>query len=136
MEVHKVVAPPHRSTAAKLKTRLKETFFPDDPLRQFRGQPNRTKLIRAAQYIFPILQWCPVYSFRLLKSDVVSGLTIASLAIPQVHNTFSGERICKIRRWPIASSDKPRVTLESKFLIFSPKLKFLSFFLVFLKNRE
>ncbi|CAH8340374.1 unnamed protein product [Eruca vesicaria subsp. sativa] len=82
-EVHKVVAPPHRSTAAKLKTRLKETFFPDDPLRQFRGQPNRTKLIRAAQYIFPILQWCPEYSFRLLKSDVVSGLTIASLAIPQ-----------------------------------------------------
>lgn len=84
MEVHKVIAPPHKSTAAKLKTRLKETFFPDDPLRQFRGQPNRTKLIRAAQYIFPILQWCPEYSFRLLKSDIVSGLTIASLAIPQV----------------------------------------------------
>lgn len=84
MEVHKVVAPPRKSTAAKLKTRLKETFFPDDPLRQFRGQPNRIKLIRAAQYIFPILQWCPEYSFRLLKSDVVSGLTIASLAIPQV----------------------------------------------------
>ncbi|KAL1218288.1 putative sulfate transporter 3.3 [Cardamine amara subsp. amara] len=83
MEVHKVVAPPRKSTTAKLKTRLKETFFPDDPLRQFRGQPNRTKLIRAAQYIFPILQWCPEYSFRLLKSDVVSGLTIASLAIPQ-----------------------------------------------------
>ncbi|CAN8291867.1 unnamed protein product [Cochlearia groenlandica] len=83
MEVHKVVAPPHKSTAAKLKTRLKETFFPDDPLRQFRGQTNRTKLIRAAQYIFPILQWCPEYSFMLLRSDVVSGLTIASLAIPQ-----------------------------------------------------
>ncbi|CAD5313524.1 unnamed protein product [Arabidopsis thaliana] len=83
MEVHKVVAPPHKSTVAKLKTKLKETFFPDDPLRQFRGQPNRTKLIRAAQYIFPILQWCPEYSFSLLKSDVVSGLTIASLAIPQ-----------------------------------------------------
>ena len=98
MEVHKVVAPPRRSTAAKLKTRLKETFFPDDPLRQFRGQPNRTKLIRAAQYIFPILQWCPEYSFRLLKSDAVSGLTIASLAIPQVRNSFSGERVCKIRR--------------------------------------
>lgn len=79
-----MVAPPHKSTVAKLKTKLKETFFPDDPLRQFRGQPNRTKLIRAAQYIFPILQWCPEYSFSLLKSDVVSGLTIASLAIPQV----------------------------------------------------
>ncbi|XP_058184367.1 probable sulfate transporter 3.3 [Rhododendron vialii] len=83
MEVHKVVPPPHRSTLEKLKTRLKETFFPDDPLRQFQGQTRKTKWILAAQYVFPILQWGPNYSFQLLKSDVVSGLTIASLAIPQ-----------------------------------------------------
>lgn len=84
MEVHKVVLPPHRSTLEKLKTRLKETFFPDDPLRQFQGQTTKTKWILGAQYVFPILQWGPNYSFQLLKSDVVSGLTIASLAIPQV----------------------------------------------------
>lgn len=83
MEVHKVVPPPHRSTWEKLKTRLKETFFPDDPLRQFQGQTTKTKWILGAQYVFPILQWGPNYSFQLLKSDVVSGLTIASLAIPQ-----------------------------------------------------
>ncbi|EOY00982.1 hypothetical protein QUC31_014010 [Theobroma cacao] len=83
MEVHQVVPPPHKSTIHKLKSRLKETFFPDDPLRQFKGQPTRKKWILAAQYIFPILQWGPNYSFKLFKSDIVAGLTIASLAIPQ-----------------------------------------------------
>ncbi|KAJ9135777.1 hypothetical protein P3X46_032920 [Hevea brasiliensis] len=83
MEVHKVIPPPHKSTLQKLKTRLKETFFPDDPLRQFKGQPLNKKWILAAQYVFPILQWGPNYSLKLFKSDIVSGLTIASLAIPQ-----------------------------------------------------
>ncbi|KAJ4709751.1 Sulfate transporter 3.3 like [Melia azedarach] len=83
MEVHKVVPPPRKSTIQKLKTRMKETFFPDDPLRQFKGQPLRKKWILAAQYIFPILEWGPNYSLKLFKSDVISGLTIASLAIPQ-----------------------------------------------------
>ncbi|KAK0575395.1 hypothetical protein LWI29_038388 [Acer saccharum] len=83
MEVHKVVPPPRRSSFEKLKTRLKETFFPDDPLRQFKGQPVKKKLILGAQYIFPILEWGPNYSLKLFKSDIISGLTIASLAIPQ-----------------------------------------------------
>lgn len=83
MEVHKVMPPPHTSTAKKLKHGLKETFFPDDPLRQFRGQPSKRKLILAAQYMFPIIQWGSEYSLKLFKSDIISGLTIASLAIPQ-----------------------------------------------------
>uniref|UniRef100_A0A7N0UDU6 STAS domain-containing protein n=1 Tax=Kalanchoe fedtschenkoi TaxID=63787 RepID=A0A7N0UDU6_KALFE len=83
MEVHKVVPPPHKSTLHKLKSRLKETFFSDDPLRQFKGQSAKRKWMLGAQYLFPILEWGPHYSFHLLKSDVVSGLTIASLAIPQ-----------------------------------------------------
>ncbi|XP_012072227.1 probable sulfate transporter 3.3 [Jatropha curcas] len=83
MEIHQVVSPPHRSTIQKLKTRLKETFFPDDPLRQFKGQPFNKKWILVAQYVFPILQWGPNYNLSLLKSDIVAGLTIASLAIPQ-----------------------------------------------------
>ncbi|CAN1138246.1 Probable sulfate transporter 3.3 [Linum perenne] len=81
--LHKVAPPPHRNTFQKLGSRLKETFFPDDPLRQFKDQPSNTKWILSAQYLFPILQWGPNYSFSLFKSDVVSGLTIASLAIPQ-----------------------------------------------------
>lgn len=83
MEIHKVETPPKRSSLQKLKNRLKETFFPDDPLRQFKGQSTKQKWLLGFQYIFPILQWGPDYNLNLLKSDVVSGLTIASLAIPQ-----------------------------------------------------
>ncbi|KAI3948027.1 hypothetical protein MKW92_022805 [Papaver armeniacum] len=83
MEVHKVVPPPPRSTAHKLKNRLKETFFSDDPFHQFKGQSPKRKWILGAQYFFPILQWCPNYTFKFFKSDIVAGLTIASLAIPQ-----------------------------------------------------
>lgn len=84
MEYHKVVPPPPRSTFEKLKNRFKETFFPDDPLRQFKGQSQKRKWILGAQYIFPMLQWGATYSLKLFKSDIVAGLTIASLAIPQV----------------------------------------------------
>ncbi|GAU29125.1 hypothetical protein TSUD_58910 [Trifolium subterraneum] len=83
MEIHQVVPPPHKSTLHKLNVRLKETFFPDDPLRQFKGKSLKTKIILGAKYFFPILQWGSNYSFKLFKSDLVSGLTIASLAIPQ-----------------------------------------------------
>ncbi|KAK3023544.1 hypothetical protein RJ639_044898 [Escallonia herrerae] len=88
MEVHKVVPPPHISTIHKLKTRLKETFFPDDPLRQFKGQPLAKKWLLGAQYVFPILKWGPSYNLTLFKSDIISGLTIASLAIPQIQALF------------------------------------------------
>ena len=83
---HKVVAPPRRTTLQKLSSKFKEMFFPDDPLRQFKNQPFNKKLLLAAQYFFPIFQWGPTYSLSLFKSDIVSGLTIASLAIPQVTN--------------------------------------------------
>ncbi|KAI3763319.1 hypothetical protein L1987_53773 [Smallanthus sonchifolius] len=33
--------------------------------------------------MFPIFQWAPNYDLTLFRSDVISGLTIASLAIPQ-----------------------------------------------------
>ncbi|XP_042033499.1 probable sulfate transporter 3.3 [Salvia splendens] len=82
-ELHRVAPPPPRTTLDKVRSRLKETFFSDDPLRQFKGQSSRNQLILGAQYVFPILEWGPKYSLHLLKSDVVSGLTIASLAIPQ-----------------------------------------------------
>ncbi|KAI7745221.1 hypothetical protein M8C21_029909 [Ambrosia artemisiifolia] len=83
MGTHKVETPPKRSSLQKLSNRLKETFFPDDPLRQFKGQSTKQKWLLAFQYIFPILQWGPHYNLNLFKSDIVSGLTIASLAIPQ-----------------------------------------------------
>ncbi|RLM66706.1 hypothetical protein C2845_PM16G22230 [Panicum miliaceum] len=83
MAVHKVAPPPPRSTASKMKARVKETFFPDDPFRGFKGQPLGTQWLMAVRYLFPILDWLPGYSLSLFKSDLISGLTIASLAIPQ-----------------------------------------------------
>ncbi|XP_068651864.1 probable sulfate transporter 3.4 [Aristolochia californica] len=83
MEIHKVCMPPKRSTLEALKQRLGEIFFPDDPLHQFKNQRPLRKLLLGLQYLFPIFQWGSEYSLKLLKSDVVSGVTIASLAIPQ-----------------------------------------------------
>ncbi|KAM3371005.1 hypothetical protein ACQJBY_018389 [Aegilops geniculata] len=81
--VHKVAAQPAQSTASKMKGKVKETFFPDDPFRSFKGQPLRAQWVMAARYLFPVLEWLPGYSLSLFKSDLVAGLTIASLAIPQ-----------------------------------------------------
>ncbi|KAL8043153.1 hypothetical protein ABFX02_09G099600 [Erythranthe guttata] len=82
-EAHKVCMPPARTTAQKLRHRLSEIFFPDDPLHRFKDQTWFRKLVLGLQFFFPIFQWAPHYGLDMLKSDVVSGLTIASLAIPQ-----------------------------------------------------
>ncbi|KAJ3683617.1 hypothetical protein LUZ60_013844 [Juncus effusus] len=84
MEIHKVSLPQgNQSTLESLKLRMGEIFFPDDPLEQFKNQSFFRKLILGLQYFFPIFHWGSEYSLELLKSDLVSGLTIASLAIPQ-----------------------------------------------------
>uniref|UniRef100_A0A0R0IVC5 STAS domain-containing protein n=1 Tax=Glycine max TaxID=3847 RepID=A0A0R0IVC5_SOYBN len=83
LEIHKVRLPPERTTLQKLRHRLSEIFFPDDPLHRFKNQTCLMKLLLALQYFFPIFQWAPHYNLSLLRSDIISGLTIASLAIPQ-----------------------------------------------------
>ncbi|KAK7349171.1 hypothetical protein VNO77_06325 [Canavalia gladiata] len=83
LEIHKVRLPPERTTLQKLRQRLSEIFFPDDPLHMFKNQTWLMKLLLALQYLFPIFQWAPHYNLSLLRSDIISGLTIASLAIPQ-----------------------------------------------------
>ncbi|KAJ1404093.1 sulfate anion transporter, conserved site [Sesbania bispinosa] len=83
LEIHQVRLPPHRTTLRKLTQRLSEIFFPDNPLSRFKNQPPFTKFLLGLQYFFPIFQWGPHYNLSLLRSDFISGLTIASLAIPQ-----------------------------------------------------
>ena len=80
---HHVEVPPPQPFTKTLKTSLKETFFPDDPLRQFKNQPASRKVMLGLQYFFPILEWAPRYTFQFFKADLISGITIASLAIPQ-----------------------------------------------------
>ncbi|GLU07583.1 hypothetical protein SLE2022_245380 [Rubroshorea leprosula] len=60
-----------------------KTFFPDDPLRQFKNHPPSRKLVLHMQYVFPFLERAPRYSFHSVKADLIAGITIASLAIPQ-----------------------------------------------------
>ncbi|XP_038693065.1 probable sulfate transporter 3.4 [Tripterygium wilfordii] len=83
MEIHSVCLPPKQTTLQKLNHKLTEIFFPDDPLYRFKNQTWCKKLLLALQFLCPIFQWGPEYNLRLLRSDVISGLTIASLAIPQ-----------------------------------------------------
>ncbi|KAL2901931.1 Sulfate transporter 3.1 [Bienertia sinuspersici] len=79
----RVKVPPPQSFFKSLQASLKETFFADDPLKQFKNQSKSKKFILGLQYFFPILVWAPNYRLDLLKSDLIAGITIASLAIPQ-----------------------------------------------------
>ncbi|KAL8128617.1 hypothetical protein V2J09_017772 [Rumex salicifolius] len=69
--VHKVSIQPENSTLQKLKHSLFEDKSPS------------STLILVIQSLFPILQWLPRYNLSLFRSDLVAGLTISSLAIPQ-----------------------------------------------------
>ncbi|GER24861.1 sulfate transporter [Striga asiatica] len=80
---HRAAVPPPQPFSRSLKNTLKETFFPDDPLRQFKGRPAGRRAILGLQYFFPILEWGPRYTLDFFKSDLIAGITIASLAIPQ-----------------------------------------------------
>jgi sulfate transporter 3 len=81
--VHRVEIPPYQPFFKSLKKSLKETFLPDDPLRQFKNQPASKKFLLGIQYVFPIFEWGPRYNLTLFKDDFIAGITIASLAIPQ-----------------------------------------------------
>ncbi|XP_022714932.1 probable sulfate transporter 3.4 [Durio zibethinus] len=83
MEIHNVCLPSKKTTFQKLKHRLSEIFFPDDPLYRFKDQTWCKKLVLGFQFLLPIFQWGPEYNLTLFRSDIISGVTIASLAIPQ-----------------------------------------------------
>ncbi|CAN4101226.1 unnamed protein product [Withania somnifera] len=81
--IHRVEIPPPQPFFKSLKNTVKETLFPDDPLRQFKNQTPFRKFILVIQYFFPIFEWGSRYNFGFFKSDLIAGITIASLAIPQ-----------------------------------------------------
>ncbi|TYJ00230.1 hypothetical protein E1A91_A13G072900v1 [Gossypium mustelinum] len=81
--VHKVGVPPKQNLLKEIAGTVKETFFADDPLRQFKDQPRSRKLVLVFQALFPIFEWGRNYSLSKFKGDLIAGLTIASLCIPQ-----------------------------------------------------
>ncbi|KAJ3671075.1 hypothetical protein LUZ60_008501 [Juncus effusus] len=72
-----------RTFTSALKSSLKETFFPDDPFRNFTGLPMHKKAWNGLKYFVPVLDWAPKYTLSNLWGDMLAGVTIASLAIPQ-----------------------------------------------------
>ncbi|KAG4126328.1 hypothetical protein ERO13_D10G150600v2 [Gossypium hirsutum] len=79
----RVPVPPSKPFLKSLQARLKETFFPDDPFRQFKNQPISNKFLLGLQYFVPIIEWAPLYTFDFFKADLIAGITVASLAVPQ-----------------------------------------------------
>ncbi|XP_047308108.1 probable sulfate transporter 3.5 [Impatiens glandulifera] len=82
---NEVKFPQPRSFTTILKHHLKETLFPDDPFHQFKTSSSSSgiKSKKALKYFIPIFDWFPNYNFNLFKYDLLAGITIASLAIPQ-----------------------------------------------------
>ncbi|RDX72828.1 Sulfate transporter 1.3, partial [Mucuna pruriens] len=81
--VHKVGIPPRQNLFKEFLSTVKETFFADDPLRSFKDQSKSRKLILVIEAIFPIVSWGRNYSLTKFRGDLIAGLTIASLCIPQ-----------------------------------------------------
>ncbi|KAJ0086177.1 hypothetical protein Patl1_08480 [Pistacia atlantica] len=81
--VHKVEIPPKQNLFVEFKGIVKETFLADDPLRPFKNQPRSRKFFLGIQAVFPIIEWAKDYNFTKFRGDLIAGLTIASLCIPQ-----------------------------------------------------
>jgi high affinity sulfate transporter 1 len=82
--VYKVGYPQKKNLATEFTNALRETFFHDNPLKQYKDQPGSTKLKMGLQFLFPVFDWGRTYNLNKFKGDLIAGLTIASLCIPQV----------------------------------------------------
>jgi hypothetical protein len=53
-----------------------------------------TVLRTRSKYYFPVLQWLPSYSFNLFTGDLLAGLTLSCLMIPQALSYATA--LCKL----------------------------------------
>lgn len=81
--VHKVLVPPPGGIFKEVGQGIWETFFYDAPVDRFRGQSKRIKSWLGLKFLFPMLEWITSYKSRMFVGDLIAGITIASLAIPQ-----------------------------------------------------
>ncbi|VVA19780.1 PREDICTED: sulfate [Prunus dulcis] len=82
-QVHKVGVPAKQNLFKEFSATVKETFFSDEPLRPFKDQTKRKKILLGLEALFPILRWARDYNLTKFRGDLIAGLTIASLCIPQ-----------------------------------------------------
>ncbi|KAL6900795.1 hypothetical protein ACP4OV_005471 [Aristida adscensionis] len=81
--VYKVGFPPQKNFKREFTDTLKETFFHDNPLSQYKGQSASKKFKMGLHFLFPIFEWGQNYNLSKFRGDLIAGLTIASLCIPQ-----------------------------------------------------
>ncbi|XP_012093200.2 sulfate transporter 2.1 [Jatropha curcas] len=78
-------APEPPSPWCQLMGSIKETLFPHGTgfLTPFKNQNGNKPVLSVLRAIFPILSWCRNYKATKFKNDLLAGLTLASLCIPQ-----------------------------------------------------
>ncbi|CAL9159487.1 unnamed protein product [Musa hybrid cultivar] len=72
-----------RTFLSSFRDGLKETLLPDDPFRYLKGKSACSVAWGYLKYFVPILEWAPRYTFAKFRFDLLAGITIASVAIPQ-----------------------------------------------------
>ncbi|EEC81870.1 hypothetical protein OsI_25659 [Oryza sativa Indica Group] len=72
-----------RPFVEKVWSDLAETFFPNNPFRGISVLLPARHAWGALKYLVPVLDWAPRYGLVKFKYDLLAGITIAGLAIPQ-----------------------------------------------------
>ncbi|KAL6637212.1 hypothetical protein ACP70R_024784 [Stipagrostis hirtigluma subsp. patula] len=82
---YKVGFPQEKNILEQFSGAVKEMFFAgENPLQQYKEQSSWSKRIWVGlQYMFPVLEWGRHYTIGKFKGDLVAGLTLASICIPQ-----------------------------------------------------
>ncbi|KAJ0040503.1 hypothetical protein Pint_26652 [Pistacia integerrima] len=63
---------------------FKETVSPfGNKLQSLNRQSRPKRVVSVLQEVFPIVSWCQEYKAKKFKNDLLAGLTLASLCIPQ-----------------------------------------------------
>ena len=100
---HMVLNTPDPPTMLQeLLSSVKQTIFPhkpnnstnkkhssSSPSRRLSNSSSFRRLALFFQELFPILRWGRHYKLSKFKNDLMSGLTLASLSIPQVTSIYS-----------------------------------------------
>lgn len=94
--IHKVELPPKLNIWKEFQTSLKESFCLNEPSCTSKGRKGCTKFLFILQAIFLILEWGRSYNLTKFKGDLIAGLTIASLCVPQVKHFPT---ICNLHCW-------------------------------------
>lgn len=78
---HLVSIQPSQLICKSIKATLKKTL--DDLLRQFKNESPFRRVVFFLVQLLPILGWAPRYNLQCFKADLIAGIIIASVAIPQ-----------------------------------------------------